>query len=286
MQFSGPTALTSNTCRTSSALTSAILPESPSPALLTSMSRDPSSPTARPIIASTESLSVTSVFTASAGMPEAEISRRSASSLSTAREASTTEAPRDASSLAVASPMPLEAPVTTATLPFRVCSIRWVSWWVECSQRAGGGLSPRRTPGREVGRVLVPHGDVVELAEYLHDLLLASLLAGGQPLRSLQVLQPAQALRLADHYPPSFRSWRAFSPSGACHSIDRGTYSSTALRASQHAGYASLSACFGPCRPSLLSFSAFPVLARPAAYEKGCLSRSALRPWRGGGRTG
>src|SRR5215218_5184921 len=89
-------------------------------------------------------------------------------------------------------------------------------------------------PGRENRWVLVPQGEVVELAEYLHDLLLAPLLAGGQPLRSLQVLQPAQALLLADHYPPSFRSWRAFFPWGACPSIDRGTYSSTALRASQH----------------------------------------------------
>jgi hypothetical protein len=84
----------------------------------------------------------------------------------------------------------------------------------------------------------VSHGDVVELAEYLHDLLLAPLLAGGQPLRSLQVLQPAQALRLADHYLPSFRSWRAifpeslFSSSGAYPSTDRGTYSTISERPS------------------------------------------------------
>jgi hypothetical protein len=81
----------------------------------------------------------------------------------------------------------------------------------------------------------MPQGEVGELAEHLHDLLLAPLLAGGQPLRSLQVLQPAHTLRLADHYPPSFRSWRAFFPWGACPFIDRGTYSSTALRASQNA---------------------------------------------------
>src|ERR671915_1233922 len=92
--------------------------------------------------------------------------------------------------------------------------------------------SPGRTPGRENGWVLVAQGDVVDLAEYLHDLLLAALLAGSQPLRSLQVLQPAQALRLADHYPPSFRYWRAFSPWGACPSIDRGTYSSISNRTS------------------------------------------------------
>src|SRR5918994_8012968 len=108
--------------------------------------------------------------------------------------------------------------------------------------------SPGRTPGREDGWVLVPQGDVVELAEYLHDLLLAPLLAGGQTLRPLQILQPAQALCLADHYPPSLGSWRAIflelllSSECAYVPIYGGTYISTALRASQHAGYASLSA--------------------------------------------
>src|SRR5215217_6545453 len=121
MQLSGPTALTSNTCRTSSALTSEIVPESPNPALLTSTSNDPNSPTALQTIASTELLSETSVSTARAVPPEVEISRCRASSLSTAREASTTDAPHAASSLAVASPMPLEAPVTTATLPLKDC---------------------------------------------------------------------------------------------------------------------------------------------------------------------
>ena len=52
---------------------------------------------------------------------EAEISRSRLSSFSAARAASTTAAPREASSLDAASPMPLEAPVTTATLPWRVC---------------------------------------------------------------------------------------------------------------------------------------------------------------------
>jgi hypothetical protein len=73
-------------------------------------------------IASTEPASEMSVFTASARPPEAEISRRSASSFPASREASTTAAPREASSRAVASPMPLEAPVTTATRPFSVFS--------------------------------------------------------------------------------------------------------------------------------------------------------------------
>src|SRR5215210_2716820 len=120
MQFSGPTVLTSNTCRTSPGLTSEILPDKPNPALLTSTSSDPNSPTALQTIASTEPLSETSVSTARAAPPEAEISRRKSSSLPTALEASTTEAPRAASSMAVASPMPLDAPVTTATLPLKV----------------------------------------------------------------------------------------------------------------------------------------------------------------------
>src|SRR3954451_6188742 len=73
MQFSGPTVLTSNTCRMSAGLTSEILPESPSPALLTSTSSDPNRPTALQTIASTELLSETSVCTTSATPPEAEI---------------------------------------------------------------------------------------------------------------------------------------------------------------------------------------------------------------------
>src|SRR5829696_5924447 len=234
MQLSGPTALTSNTCRTSSARTSAILPESPSPALLTSTSRDPNSPTARATIASTEPLSETSVSTASARPPEAEISRRRVSSLSAALEASTTEAPRNASSLAVAAPIPLEAPVTTATLPLRVCSTERLIWGERGASRAPGS-SPGRAPRREHGGVPVAQGDVVELVEYLHDLLFATLLAGGQPLGPLQVLQPAQAPHLADHYTPSFRFWRdifpeAFLLGSSRSSTERGTYSTNSER--------------------------------------------------------
>src|SRR5829696_10258255 len=211
MQFSGPTVLTSNTCRTSSVRTSAIIPESPRPALLTSTSRDPNSSTVRPTIASTESLSETSVSTSRATPPEAEIPRRKASSLLAALEASTTEAPRAASSLAVASPMPLEAPVTTATLPPRLCSTEVITSRGWSVFRAGAGRSPGRAPGREDRRILVPQRDIVELVKNPHDLLFTTLLAGGQPLGSLQILQPAQAPHLADHYLPSFHSWRAIS---------------------------------------------------------------------------
>ena len=126
-----------------------------------------------------------------------------------------------------------------------------------------GSPSPGRTPGWEDRWVLVAQGDIVELAEYPHDLLLAPLLAGGQPLRSLQVLQPAQALRLADHYPPSFRSWRVFFTWGACPSIDRGTYSSTALRASQRAT---------PCRASHS--------ARRVASPRGLSALQLFHRWR------
>ena len=66
--------------------------------------------------------------------------------------------------------------------------------------RPGSRCSPGGAPGREDRRVLVAQGDVVELVEDLHDLLFTTLLAGGQPLGSLQIVQPTQALHLADHY--------------------------------------------------------------------------------------
>src|SRR5215203_3191951 len=210
-QFSGPTVLTSNTCLTSSALTSEILPDSPNPALFTSTSSDPNSPTALQTMASTELLSETSVSTTRAVPPEAEISRRRPPSLSTALEASTTEAPRAASSLAVASPMPLEAPVTTATLPPRVSFTGTTTSRGRSVFRPGVGRSPRRAPGRKDRRILIAQRDIVELVKNLHDLLFTTLLVGGQPLGSLQILQPAQALHLADHYLPSFHFWRAIS---------------------------------------------------------------------------
>src|ERR687898_851994 len=188
-QFSGPTVLTSNTCLTSSGLTSDILPESPNPALLTSTSSAPNFPTALQTMASTELLSETSVSTARAAPPEARISRRKPSSRSTALDASTTEAPRAASSLAVASPMPLEAPVTTATLPPRVGPTRIVTSKGRSELRSYFGRSPERAPGREDGGILITQRDIVELVKNPHDLIFTTLLVGGQPLRSLQTLQ-------------------------------------------------------------------------------------------------
>lgn len=51
------------------------------------------------------------------------MSRAKNPSFSSARAASTTEAPRAESARAVASPMPLDAPVTTATLPLNFLSV-------------------------------------------------------------------------------------------------------------------------------------------------------------------
>ena len=109
--------------------------------------------------------------------------------------------------------------------------------------RPGGGRSPGRTPGREDGGILVAQGDIVELVKDLHDLLLTPLLARGQPLRSLQVLQPAQAPHLADHYLPSFRSWQAISVPQSIGA--RIVARSGSAYACQHARSARLSARFG-----------------------------------------
>src|SRR5215212_2285639 len=107
--------------------------------------------------------------------------------------------------------MPLEAPVTTATLPPRPCSTEVITSRGWSVFRAGAGRSPGRAPGREDRRILIPQRDIVELVKNPHDLLFTTLLAGGQPLGSLQILQPAQAPHLADHYLPSFHSCLAIS---------------------------------------------------------------------------
>src|SRR5829696_3165785 len=68
--------------------------------------------------------SVTSVGTASARTPSASQSRAACSSSSRCRAARTTLAPRRAKAWAVASPMPLEAPVITTTESLRFLSTR------------------------------------------------------------------------------------------------------------------------------------------------------------------
>src|SRR6185369_6974960 len=87
------------------------------PALFTRMSIRPSSPLARSTIARRSARLVTSVRTAMARRPRPPTSSavRTAPALSTS--ATTTSAPRRASSRAVARPMPRPPPVTIATVP-------------------------------------------------------------------------------------------------------------------------------------------------------------------------
>src|SRR3712207_1326145 len=178
-QFSGPIVLISKTCRKSSRRSSATRPESPSPALLTRMSRVPNASTLSPTNASTEPLFETLVFTASTLSPEAEISLSRASSFSAARAASTTTAPRDANSRAVASPIPPEAPVTTATLPLRVC---FTTLAILARIRRRGSLSLEETPPVSKRSVAaVPHAEI--------------LVAGAQVLKRLISCAPRFQLR-------------------------------------------------------------------------------------------
>jgi hypothetical protein len=90
------------------------------PALLKTRSAGPQVCSTVAAAASIDAWSVTSTVSASAVPPAARISATSFSSMSPRRASTATLAPREASSLAVARPMPLEAPVTTA--------IRLFSW--------------------------------------------------------------------------------------------------------------------------------------------------------------
>src|SRR5829696_8399037 len=95
-------------------------PSSITPALLITTSSRPSSATARSTAAIAWPWSVTSVSTATARPPSAAIAATSASSRSVRRAATATAAPCPASARAAASPMPLLAPVTSATVPSSV----------------------------------------------------------------------------------------------------------------------------------------------------------------------
>src|SRR5262245_48650686 len=66
------------------------------------------------------SASATSILTANASPPAAKMSPASVTSFSSLRAAIATLAPASARASAVSRPMPCEAPVTTATLPFRL----------------------------------------------------------------------------------------------------------------------------------------------------------------------
>src|SRR5690348_206081 len=119
VMYISPSRLTSTICCHSSTGASSIGPRSITPALLTRTSRRPSSSTVRATADSAASRSLTSSSTGSAVPPVSAISAPSASSLSVRRAAIATVAPRTASIRAAASPIPLEAPVTRATAPFR-----------------------------------------------------------------------------------------------------------------------------------------------------------------------
>jgi hypothetical protein len=89
-----------------------------SPALLTSVSSRPSSPTTRSTALSACRRSVTSPSTTRALPPSARIAAATSSSRSRRRGSSATVAPSAARLCAVAAPMPLLAPVTSATVPW------------------------------------------------------------------------------------------------------------------------------------------------------------------------
>src|ERR1700761_1083233 len=98
-------------------------PSSITPALLTTVSRRPSSLTVRSTKASAAARSVTSTSIASALPPASSISSTNFSRRSSRRAATATAAPSAASRFAAAPPIPLEAPVTRATVPERTASV-------------------------------------------------------------------------------------------------------------------------------------------------------------------
>src|SRR5919202_1435846 len=115
-QRAGASRLTATICCITLSRASMGLPP-PTPALLTSTSIRPYASIVLSTSRSTSVRAVTSVGTARARPPCRTISSASAWIRSARRAASTTAAPWRASSRAVAAPIPLEAPVTTATLP-------------------------------------------------------------------------------------------------------------------------------------------------------------------------
>src|SRR6266536_3041989 len=89
-------------------------------ALFTRISSRPNFSTTCLNPAFTCSASATSIFTASASPPADTISPTSAANFSSFRAATTTFAPASANALAVSRPIPCDAPVTTATLSFKL----------------------------------------------------------------------------------------------------------------------------------------------------------------------
>src|SRR6478609_914189 len=126
------------------------------PALLTAMSRRPKVSVAVPTIVRHDATSLTSTATASAASPISPATRSAASCL---RSATTTFAPRSASSRAHASPIPDPAPVTSATLPSSSCAIALPPrpWLVPDSPLSSclARCEPHVVPGR-IGAMTTP----------------------------------------------------------------------------------------------------------------------------------
>ena len=125
--------LTSITRRTRSGSAAANGPMAPTPALFTKISRPPKWDTAASMPRARTAASVTSPATQTAVPPEVSISCASDCKRSSRRAMQTTLPPCRASSRAIARPMPLEAPVTIARLP-------WMSRLMDAHYgfRAGG----------------------------------------------------------------------------------------------------------------------------------------------------
>src|SRR5437588_2038442 len=109
--------LSSTICFHSDSGASTAGPRSMTPALFTSASSRPSSPTVRSTASPACGSSVMSDSRTSTLPPCSRMSEATASSRSFLRAATATAAPWAASAAAVAAPMPLEAPVTRATVP-------------------------------------------------------------------------------------------------------------------------------------------------------------------------
>src|ERR1700683_3560157 len=112
-----PSTLSSTICCHSGRGASTTGPSSTTPSLWMSVSRRPSPSTVRSTAPTACCSSVTSHSSTSAVPPWSLMSAASASSRSPRRAASATAAPSAASAVAAAAPMPLEAPVTSATVP-------------------------------------------------------------------------------------------------------------------------------------------------------------------------
>jgi len=113
-------AFSANMLRIISSVVSSTLAKCPRPALLTSTSIRPHRSIAVRMIPSASSRTVTSARTGIAVPPCCAISSAITPRRSSRRAAITTEAPSRAILLASAAPMPDEAPVITATLPFSI----------------------------------------------------------------------------------------------------------------------------------------------------------------------